>query len=506
MTKDLAGDPLSSPPSSDGPEQVSTGIAGLDVVLRGGLPAGHAYLLQGDHGTGKTTLGLQFCREGAARGERVLYLSTCESEADLLKISGAHGWDLDGVEFHYHDPRILLGEDPEQSIFRPAEVELPRTLEALESAIDRVDPQRLVLDSLTELRLLAGDPRWFRRQLLTLRDNLARRRCTALFCDDQPLQQPGQSIVHGVLCLEQVALDYGPDRRRLRVGKIRGQDFKSGYHDFRILGGGLEVYPRLVAAEHRRSALPGTMSCGLPVLDRMLGGGGVDRSTATLLMGPAGTGKSTVASQIAVAGAQRGERTAIYVFDERIRTLMARARGLGLDLEEQVDRGLVELQQIDPAEMTPGEFSHLVHRAVRDRGVELVVIDSLAGYVHAMPDERLLSLHLHELLAFLSEHEVSTLMVMAQHGLGGIQRQAPFDLSYIADSVLLFHLFEHGGEIRKAVSVYKRRGGAHETSLRELRLGEDGIQIGDPLRGVPGILGSGAVPVGGDPFGEGGGG
>jgi len=465
-----------------------TGIAGLDAVLDGGLPRDHAYLVQGDPGSGKTTLGLHFCLAGVRQGERALYLTTCESEEEIREVARSHGWSLDGVTLHYHDARECLGDEPEQSVFHPAEVELPRTIEALLAVIERVNPQRLVIDSLSEIRLLAADPRWFRRQVLELKEDLAGRQCTTLFCDDRlDPDQPVQSIVHGVIELEQLAPDYGPDRRRLRVAKLRGRPFSSGYHDFRIRTGGIDVYPRLVAAEHRRHVEAETVSSGLPELDHLFGGG-ADRGTATLLLGPSGTGKSTVASQFALAAARRGERSAVYIFDERIQTLLRRAKGLGLNLEAEVERGLVELRQIDPAELSPGEFSHAVLRAIAERDVRMLVFDSLAGYLHAMPDERLLSVHLHELLSYLSQQAVTVLMVMTMHGLPGNPRHTPFDLSYISDSVLLFHAFEYAGEFRKAISVYKRRSGGHERTLRELQLGPQGIRIGEPLRQFHGIL------------------
>ncbi len=471
-----------------GLERAATGIEGLDAILHGGVPRNQAYLMRGDSGSGKTTLAMQFCLAGAQQGERVLFLSTCESEAELRTMAQAHGWSLDGVTLHYHDVRECLGGHAGQSVFHPAEVELPQTIDAILAVIERVNPERLVIDSLSEIRLSASDPRWFRRQVLALKDTLAARQCTALFTTDaRDPDQTVKSVVHGVIGLEQIASDYGPDRRRLRVAKLRGQVYASGYHDFRIRTGGIEVYPRLVAAEHRVPFAPETISSGLPELDT-LAGGGLDRGTATLLLGPAGTGKSTVASQLVTAAAQRGERAAMYIFDERLQTLLERSKGLGLDLQGQIEAGRIEVQQVDPAELTPGEFSHAVHEAIAERGVRLVVIDSLAGYVHAMPNERLLALHLHELLSYLSQQGVTVVLVMAQHGLPGTPRHAPFDLSYIADSVFLFHVFEHAGELRKAISVYKRRSGGHEPTLRPLEFGPKGISIGEPLRQFSGIL------------------
>lgn len=481
-------DPGASPPAGNPSGYASTGIAGLDAILGGGLPRNHAYLVQGDHGSGKTTLATHFCVAGAERGERVLYVTTCESEGEVREIARSHGWSLDGVVIHYLDARVCLGDEPKQSVFHPAEFELPKTMETLLALIDRVEPQRLVIDSLSEIRLLAADPRWFRRQVLALKEDLAGRRCTTVLCDDRlGPEQPVTSIVHGVLELGQMPGDYGPDRRRLRVAKLRAQAYASGYHDFKIRTGGLVVYPRLIAAEHRRHFPAETLSSGVPQLDALFGGG-ADRGTAVLLLGPSGSGKSLVASRFAVASAERGERTAMYIFDERIQTLLQRAQGVGLDLKAQAERGLVEIRQVDPAELSPDEFTHEVCRDVNERGVRLVVLDSLTGYVLAMPNERMLLLHLPELLSYLSQQGVTVLLVMTEHGLPGSPRHAPFDLSYIADSVLLFDTFEHAGGLRKAISVYKRRSGAHEATLRELQFGPDGIRIGAPLAQFQGIL------------------
>lgn len=477
-----------SPVNSVGePALANTGIDGLDEILNGGLPRHHAYLVQGPHGSGKTTLGLQFLMAGARQGERGLYLATCESEEEVREISRSHGWNLDGVVIHYHDPRNSFQNGAEQSVFLPAEMELPRTMEAILAEIDRVDPQRLVIDSMSEIRLLSSDERHFRRQVLDLKEHLMSRECTTLFCDERlSPEQPVHVLVHGVINLEQTTLEYGPDRRRLRIAKLRGRSYSSGLHDFKILTGGLEVYPRLVASNDRGDLDGQIVSSGIPGLDRLFGGG-IDKGTASLLLGPSGSGKSIMASQYAVAAALRGQRTAMYVLDERVNILLARARGLGLDLEGEADRGMIEIRQVDPAELTPGQFSDHVRGAITDRGVELVVIDSLVGYRQAMPEERWLSLYLHELLGFLNQHGVTVLMVLTQHGLPGTVRTNPFDLSYISDSILLFHIFEFGGELRKAVSVYKRRGGGHESSLRELRIDSDGVHIGDPLTEFRGI-------------------
>lgn len=465
-----------------------TGITGLDDVLDGGLQRNHTYLVEGLPGSGKTTLGLQFSMEGMRQSERVLYLATSESDEEIRQIARSHGWTLNGITIHHYDARESLGKELEQSVFHPAEVELPRTIETLRSVIDRVNPQRLVIDSLSEIRLLASDPLWFRRQVLALKEYLSSRNCTTLLCD--LLQDPGQpvyTIVHGVLTMEHRAPEYGPDRRRLRVSKLRGQSYSSGYHDYKIHTGGIEVYPRLVASEHRRRFQPEAIPSGLPALDSMFGGG-ADRGTATLLFGPSGTGKSSIACKYVAAAADRGEASAMYIFDERVQTLLSRMEGMGIDLEGYIDGGMVNIRQIDPAELTPGELSHSIRQDVAERGVRLVVIDSLAGYFQAMPNEQLLALHLHELLSYLSQQGVSILLVMTQHGFLSNQRYTPIDISYVSDSVLQFHLFEYAGELRRAISVYKRRSGNHERTIRELQFGPKGIMIGAPLTAFHGIL------------------
>jgi circadian clock protein KaiC len=485
MTDTNHGTPPTKP--VEGPALADTGIHGLDEILGGGLPRHHSYLVQGPHGSGKTTLGLQFLMAGARHGERGLYFATCESEEEIRVISRAHGWNLDGIVIRYHDPRDSFQNGPDQSVFLAAEMELPWTMEAILVEIDRVDPQRLVIDSLSDIRLLSSEERHFRRQVLDLKEHLMSRECTTLFCDEaQPPEQPVNVLVHGVIDLELTPLEYGPDRRRLRIAKLRGRSYSSGFHDFKIRTGGLEVYPRLVALSDRRHVEGETLSSGIQELDQLFGGG-IDRGTASCFLGPSGSGKSVMASQYAVAAALRGQKTAMYILDERVNTLLARARGLGMDLEGEADRGMIDIRQVDPVELTPGEFSDQIRRAVRDRGVEMVVIDSLVGYRQAMPEERWLALYLHELLGFLNQEGVTALLVLTQHGLPGTALSSAFDMSYIADSVLLFHIFEFGGELRKAVSVYKRRGGGHERSLRELRIGPDRVGIGKPLTEFRGI-------------------
>ncbi|QDV39501.1 ATPase domain-containing protein [Tautonia plasticadhaerens] len=469
-------------------EWATTGVEGLDQVLGGGLPRENVYLVQGASGSGKTTLGLQFLLEGLRLGESALYVGTSETRQTLAAIARGHGWSLDGIGVHLHDGRDSGSAEVEQTMLHPAEVELPRTVEAMLEVVDALKPDRLVIDSLAELRAMAREDRWYRRQLRMLQDHFRDSRCTALLVEIPEGDRPAiKSIVGGTIELDSTTPAYGPDRRRLRVAKIRGQGFATGYHDYKIRRGGLVVYPRLVAAEHRQRFEPERISSGLPALDAMLGGG-IDRGTSTLLLGQAGTGKSLIATHYAVAAADRGERSALYLFDERIQTLEQRSEGVGLPLRRLVDEGLVEIRQVDPSELTPGEFSHLVRQSVEDRGVRLVVIDSLNGYSQAMPEERFLTVYLHELSCFLNQQGVASLYVLAQHGIGSMLTPQEFDVSYIADSVLLFRHFEHAGAIRKAISVYKHRTSAHETTIRELRVGAGGIAIGEPLLAFRGVL------------------
>ncbi|MBW3539919.1 MAG: AAA family ATPase [Planctomycetes bacterium] len=470
----------------ESPGFAATGIAGLDTLLGGGFRRNRAFLVQGVSGSGKTTLGLKFAIHGAQAGEKVLRVGTSESEQEIREVAASHGWSLEGVTIYHHAPPEH-GVDGVQTMFHPAEVELPRTIEAILSIVERVNPSRLVIDSLSEIRMLARDERWYRQQLITLKKRLVDRSCTVLLIDDRVAEQMLlRSLVSGVVELEQQSPEYGPDVRRLRIAKLRGQSFPTGYHDLRIRRGGLEVFPRLVAAEHRTRFEPELVKSGLPELDTLLGGG-LDRGTCTLLLGPSGTGKSTIAVQHAVAAAERGERSAIYVFDERIQTLFQRSQALGLDLERHVAEGTVLVQQIDPAELTPGEFAHVVRAAVAEHKIRLVVLDSLSGYVYSMPQERFLMVHLHELLSFLNQQAVTSLLVAAEHGLVGARRST-FDVSYIVDTVILIRNFEHAGEVRLALSVYKRRGGPHERTIREVRLGPEGVTVGEPLHDFSGVL------------------
>lgn len=472
------------PPSS------ATGIHGLDDILDGGFTPHRVYLLEGVSGSGKTTLALQYLLEGARRGEPVLYVTLSETEEELRAMAQSHNWDLGGVTIRELVPQEDILQPAEQyTMFHPAEVELSETIRAVLLDVERIKPARLVIDSLSELRLLAGDALRYRRQLLALKQFFRGRNCTVVLLDDltsstRDLQV--QSIAHGVVELEQLIPEYGSDRRRLRVLKHRGRQFRGGYHDYVIRAGGLQVYPRLVAAEHRNHANVERLTFGIEALDRLIGGG-LERGTSTLIVGAAGCGKSSLAARFASQCADNGLRSALFIFDESRHTLVARARGLGMAMDRHLEQGLVDIRQVDPAELTPGELVHTIRRVVEE-GVQCVVIDSLNGYLNAMPGERYLTIHLHELLMYLGERGVVTLLIGAHQGMIGSPMQTPVDASYLADSVLLLRYFEHRGRIRQAISVVKKRGSDHDRTIREFSLGSDGIKVGAPLHDLWGVL------------------
>jgi circadian clock protein KaiC len=474
----------------DASPRISTGTVGLDQVLSGGLPAKRMYLLQGDPGVGKTTLALRFLLEGSSTGERCLYITLSETKEELTAVARSHGWSLDDVSvYEMSASDDSLAETEENTLYVPAEVELGERISALLEVVEKVKPSRVVIDSCSELRLLAQSPLRFRRQVLALKERLVGRDCTILLLEN-PVTTGGdtllQSLVHGVIVLEQLSPLYGAERRRLRVVKMREVAFRGGYHDIVIRSGGVEVFPRLIAAEHREPFAAEQVSSGVVELDTLLNGG-LDRGTSTLLMGPAGSGKSALATRYVCAAAERGEKSVIFAFDEGLEILLARAEKLGMNLRQHIDSGLVRVQQIDPAELSPGEFTSIVRDSVEQYGARLVVIDSLNGYLQAMPEERFLTAHLHEMLAFLRRRGVVTLLVMVQHGFVG-RMDGPVDVSYIADTVVLTRYFEASGRVRKAISVVKKRSGAHEDTIREFSVGPGGILVGPPLTGFHGVL------------------
>jgi len=480
---------------SDNLDQLSnSGVPGLDDILRGGYPSHCLHLISGTPGTGKTTLAMQFLLEGVKQGERSLYITLSETRMEIEKVARSHGWDLSRLHVAELIPSEQnLSADALLTVFNPSELELGETTESLIKAVREFRPQRLVIDSLSELRLIAQNALRYRRQVLALKQFLSGCECTVLLLDDRTGGAEDdhlQSIAHGVVSLEQLATQFGAERRRLRVSKMRGVPFRGGHHDFSILSGGLEVYPRLVAAEHATTFVEEDRRTGNAMLDALLGGG-LPAGTSTLLLGPAGTGKSTVASQFAAAGAERGERAAIFIFDENIGTFRSRSRKLGIAVEKGLNNGLVTVQQVDPAELSSGEFAAIVRRAVDGKDgrqpARIVVVDSLNGYMNAMPEEKYLTAQLHELLSYLGQLGVITILTVTQSGMLG-NMTTPVDTTYLADNVILFRFFESAGTVRRALSVVKKRNGQHEKTIRELDLDETGIVIGEPLKDFHGVL------------------
>lgn len=471
-------------------EPVSTGIHGLDVVLGGGLTANRLYLVEGVPGAGKTTLALQFLLEGLEQGETVLYVTLSETEHELREVAASHGWNLEGVHIHELQPSgDQLDPDDQYTMFHPSEVELGRTTRRILDEVERLRPDRVVFDSLAELRLLAGAVLRFRRQVLALKQYFVGRGSTVLLLDESKIAEQGlhvHTIVHGVVSLDQMRPEYGGDRRRLRISKFRGRRFRGGYHDYEIRTGGLAVFPRLVAANFRRDGDQEPVASGSEALDSLLGGG-LERGTSTLIIGAAGTGKSSLATMVMMAAARRGEASAMFTFDESVRSLVSRSEGLGFPLQRHLDDGMVRVQAIDPAELSPGEFIQGIRDAVETHGARVVVIDSLNGYLNAMPEERFMIVQLHEVLAYLGQMGVLTILVSAQQGLVGHMINN-IDVSYLADSVILLRYFESRGSVRQAISVLKKRTGAHERTIRELKIGAEGLSIGEPLTHFRGIL------------------
>ena len=476
----------------DAAERIASGDRRLDEILRGGLPPRRLYLLEGTPGSGKTTLALQFLMEGARRKQAGLYITLSETREELEAVAKSHGWSLEGFDvFELASADEVLGAGREQSVLHPWEMELGGTIKLIQEEIERVKPARVVFDSLSELRLLAQDPLRYRRQILQLKQYFAGRESTVVLVDDLTAtggERDSQlhSLCHGVITLERLTLDFGAARRRLQVQKLRGVDFIAGYHDLAIRRGGMEIFPRMIASDHAKSFVGDPTPSGVADLDALMSGGPL-RGTCTLLTGPAGSGKSTIALQYVHAACVRGEACVIYEFDERVGTLLTRAMALGLDLQAQMDAGLLEIRQVDPAELSPGEFVAAVRGQVEGRGVRLVVVDSINGYLLSMPQEQQLVLQLHELLSYLNQQGVVTFLVNPQSGLVGVMQNA-VDVSYLADAVLLLRFFEADGRIRKAICCTKNRSGAHEDAIRELRIDAGGIRVGEPLKAFRGVL------------------
>jgi circadian clock protein KaiC len=470
--------------------QATTGIPGLDDILAGGLERDRVYLLEGSPGTGKTTAALRFLLTGVGQGERALYISLSETEQELRSGAASHGWRLDGLDiFELVPPESLLDEQQQQSLLYSSDLELGETTRLMLKAVEENRPSRVVIDSLSEIRLLAQGSLRYRRQVLALKHYFAKNGATVLLLDDlttDTLDKTVHSIAHGVIRLEELAPEYGAERRRLRVIKYRGRRVRGGYHDFSIKTGGLEVYPRIVASEHRTGFDRGVLTSGIDRLDALLGGG-IERGSSALILGPAGTGKSMLAMIFAAAAVRRGEKAALFIFDEELGLLFDRMRALGMDLEAMQADGKLVIQQVDAAELSPGEFAAKVRYSVDCDRIRTVVIDSLNGYQAAMPEEGFLILHIHELLQYLNRQGATTFLTVAQHGLVG-DMKAPVDVTYLADTVLLLRYFEARGRVRRAMSVIKKRAGGHEKTIREFDIGKGGLTLGEPLEGFHGVL------------------
>jgi circadian clock protein KaiC len=471
-------------------EKLSLGVEGLDNITVGGLARGRLFLLEGSPGTGKTTIAIQFLMAGAAAGETTLYITLSETEDELRSGAASHGWSLDGVDiFELVPPESLLDEDQQQSLLYSSDLELGETTKRIFAAVEQFKPSRVVLDSLSEIRLLAQSSLRYRRQILALKHYFARTGATVLMLDDltsEANDRTMHSVAHGVIRLEELSPEYGAERRRLRVIKYRGQRFRGGYHDFIIATGGVQVFPRLVAAEHRNTFKRDVLATQSAELNALLGGG-VERGSSLLILGPAGTGKSLLALTFVAGAIERGENCAMFIFDEEMGLLFERAKGLGMDLHAMVEGGNLTIEQIDAAEMTPGELSARVRRCVEEQEAKTVVIDSLNGFQASMPEEKSLILHMHELLQYLNRQGASTFLTVAQHGLVG-DMKAPVDVTYLADTVILLRYFEALGRVRRAMSVIKKRTGAHEDTIREYRIDGRGITLGEPLIGFQGVL------------------
>lgn len=473
------------------PTRLASGVRGLDEITPGGWPANHLYLIEGDPGAGKTTLAMQFLLEGVRNGEPVLYVTLSESRAELEAVAASHHWPLEGLDiFEFGPSEESLRAENEYSALHPSEVEFQDTMQNILDKVDEVRPTRVVIDSLSEIRMLAREAIRYRRQVLALKHFFLTRSCTVLLLDDRTSDSRDlqlHSLAHGVLLLERMPRDYGVERRRLRIAKLRGSVFREGFHDYTIQTGGIEIFPRLLAREHRLARHTGVACSGIAGFDE-LWGGGVPWGSSTLISGPAGCGKSSLGLRYSVSAAERGEGSALFHFDETPAPLLERALSLGMDIEPHLNSGIIRLRQLDPAELSPGEFVADVRRAVEEEHRRVIIIDSLNGLLNAMSEEHQIVLQMHELLSFLNQSGAATFLVLAQTGVLGMQATQPVDLSYLADNVLLLRYFEADGMVRKAISVMKKRSGRHEQTIRELRLRDGGIEIGAPLREFRGVL------------------
>lgn len=473
------------------PELASSGNEALDHILRGGLPRSAMYLLHGVPGSGKTTLALQVLLAAARNGEKTLYVTLSETRGEINRVAASHGWTLESIAILELSAMRHLAEPSErQTMFHSAEMELHEVTAPILAEVERVKPSIVAVDSLSEIRLLSGELLRFRRQILALKQFFAERRCTLLLLDDRTADEGShllESLAHGVLTLEKESPKYGRTRRRLSIDKLRGVAFREGYHDFRIETGGLVVFPRLVAGEHQGRVTLEPLSSGVPAVDLLLGGG-PDRGTSTLFIGPAGVGKSSLATQYCLAAAARGEKAAMFLFDENLDTVLARSASLGMPIKEHLNAGRIFVRPVNPAELTAGEFSYAVRGAVTRDGAQVIVIDSLNGFMDSVPDEQFMTLHLRELLTYLNQHGVATLTVLTQHGLMGDPTKTPLDVSYLADNLVLLRYFEARGRIRQSISVFKKRSGPHERTIREFALDGRGFTVGAPLEDFHGVL------------------
>ena len=472
-------------------KRLKTGIPGLDTILNGGFPENRLYLMQGEPGTGKTTIAFQFLLEGIKNGETCLYISFSESKEELQSVADSHDWDIS--KLHLLELGAIeeqLKPESQNTVFYASEVEMSQTTQVLFDEIEKIKPNRVVFDSISEMRMLSESSFRYRRQMLALKQFFALHNSTVVMLDDlttSPKDLQVQSIVHGVINLQKLHPEFGNERRRINIVKLRGIEYLGGFHDYIIKKGGVSIFPRMTSSNYDAKLIDKRFSSGIKEMDRLLGGG-LDAGTSTLFLGPAGTGKSTLAAQYAYAAAERGEKSIIFAFEESVSTLLMRTSAIGMDVQKHLDSGKMKICKIDPAQLSPGEFADQIRTAVLEENFKVVCIDSLNGYLHAMPEEQFLTLQLHELLSFLSGQGVVTLMVLAQQGMMGHMMNTPIDLTYLADTVVITRYFEAEGSVRKAVSVIKQRSGLHEATIRELSFSDNGVQVGDPLKQFRGVL------------------